>query len=86
MSASTYPYLFATLGEAAHQLPDDIARALETTLTATQAANSPGALPCWTACSASVRLKRRMVSRGHTRGEHRRSAWRWHASTAPMPG
>ena len=26
MSASTYPYLFATLGEAAHQLPDDIAR------------------------------------------------------------
>ena len=42
MSASTYPYLFATLGEAAHQLPDDIARALETTLTATQAANSPG--------------------------------------------
>lgn len=42
MSASTYPYLFATLGEAAHQLPDDIARALETTLTATQAANTQG--------------------------------------------
>lgn len=42
MSASTYPNLFATLGEAARQLRDDIARALETTLTATQAANAPG--------------------------------------------
>lgn len=38
MSASTYPYLFATLGDAAHQLPDGIARVLETTLAATQAA------------------------------------------------
>lgn len=34
MTASTYPHLFATLGEAATQLPDDIARALETSLAA----------------------------------------------------
>lgn len=32
MSANRYPYLFATLGDAARQLPDDIARPLETTL------------------------------------------------------
>ncbi|WP_164281328.1 hypothetical protein [Stenotrophomonas indicatrix] len=49
MSASTYPYLFATLGEAAHQLPHDIAPALEATLTATQAANAPGG-PTLLAC------------------------------------
>ncbi|WP_251472567.1 hypothetical protein [Stenotrophomonas lactitubi] len=40
MTASQYPYLFATLGEAASQLPEAIARALETTLTATQV-NAP---------------------------------------------
>lgn len=40
MTLSPYPYLFATLGDAAHQLPADIARALETTLTAHQAANT----------------------------------------------
>lgn len=53
MSASTYPYLFATLGEAARQLPHDIAPALEATLTATQAANAPGGptlLDCLLAC------------------------------------
>lgn len=41
MTTSHYPHLFATLGEAANQLPDDIARTLETTLTATQAADDP---------------------------------------------
>ncbi|MCF5089079.1 hypothetical protein B9Y66_12160 [Stenotrophomonas maltophilia] len=40
MTASQYPYLFATLGEAANQLPEAVARALETTLTATQV-NAP---------------------------------------------
>ncbi|MEG0184674.1 MAG: hypothetical protein RR704_14605 [Stenotrophomonas sp.] len=44
MTASTYPYLFATLGDAASQLPEAIARALETTLTATHAANAPGGI------------------------------------------
>lgn len=38
MTTSHYPYLFATLGEAANQLPDDIARTLETTLGAPSAA------------------------------------------------
>jgi len=32
MSAHRYPFLFATLGEAANQLPDEIAQPLETTL------------------------------------------------------
>ncbi|CRD57012.1 MAG: hypothetical protein K0R79_2517 [Stenotrophomonas indicatrix] len=86
MSASTYPYLFATLGEAAHQLPHDIARALETTLTATQAANAPGGPTLLDCRSASARWKRQMASRGRAKGERRRSAWRWRASTAPMPG
>lgn len=44
MTASHYPYLFATLGEAAHQLPDEIARALETTLSATQPAQAPAGI------------------------------------------
>ncbi|AWH54765.1 hypothetical protein C1924_17050 [Stenotrophomonas sp. ESTM1D_MKCIP4_1] len=44
MTASRYPHLFATLGEAANELPDDIAQALETTLTATQDTPSPGAI------------------------------------------
>lgn len=39
MSANRYPYLFATLGDAARQLPDDIARPLETTLAANPAAD-----------------------------------------------
>ncbi len=37
MSASRYPFLFATLGEAATRLPDDLARTLETTLAGLQA-------------------------------------------------
>ncbi|KAA9003858.1 hypothetical protein FJU31_03105 [Stenotrophomonas cyclobalanopsidis] len=40
MSASKYPFLFATLGEAATRLPEDLARTLESTLAATQAANT----------------------------------------------
>ena len=43
-SPSRYPHLFATLGEAANELPDEIARALETTLTATQASPSTRAI------------------------------------------
>ncbi len=34
MSATRYPYLFATLGEAANALPDELAQPLETTLAA----------------------------------------------------
>jgi hypothetical protein len=41
MTATHYPYLFATLGEAAHQLPEPIARALETTLSATHDDTAP---------------------------------------------
>lgn len=44
MTATHYPYLFATLGTAANQLPDAIARALETTLTATQCADAQGGI------------------------------------------
>ncbi|AWH16450.1 hypothetical protein C1922_03445 [Stenotrophomonas sp. ZAC14D2_NAIMI4_7] len=40
MKASSYPYLFATLGDATAQLPDAIARALETTLAASHAADA----------------------------------------------
>ncbi|ARZ74737.1 hypothetical protein CCR98_11305 [Stenotrophomonas sp. WZN-1] len=46
MSANRYPYLFATLGDAARQLPDDIARPLETTLAANPAANGITLLAC----------------------------------------
>ncbi|MFY1079634.1 hypothetical protein, partial [Escherichia coli] len=41
MTAAHYPYLFATLGEAANQLPETIARALETTLSATHGSTVP---------------------------------------------
>ncbi|HYQ22816.1 hypothetical protein [Stenotrophomonas sp.] len=40
MSAHRYPYLFATLGGAANQLPDEIAQPLETTLSASTATDS----------------------------------------------
>jgi len=36
MSTTRYPYLFATLGEAANALPDELAQPLETTLAAQQ--------------------------------------------------
>ena len=44
MTASLYPHLFATLGEAATRLPDDLARTLEDTFVALQTGNSPGAI------------------------------------------
>ncbi|HEL2980201.1 TPA: hypothetical protein UMB92_003077 [Stenotrophomonas maltophilia] len=49
MSANRYPFLFATLGEAAQQLPDELARTLETTLASLQAgaaANGVTLLDC----------------------------------------
>lgn len=36
MSTTRYPYLFATLGEAANTLPEELAQPLETTLAAHQ--------------------------------------------------
>ncbi|CRD57257.1 hypothetical protein [Stenotrophomonas indicatrix] len=36
MGTTHYPYLFATLGEAANALPDELTQRLETTLTAQQ--------------------------------------------------
>ncbi|PZT02203.1 hypothetical protein A7X87_15000 [Stenotrophomonas maltophilia] len=44
MTASPYPHLFATLGEAATRLPDDLARTLEDTFVALQSGNSAGAI------------------------------------------
>lgn len=41
MSTSKYPFLFATLGEAAARLPDDLARTLEDTFVATQTPGTP---------------------------------------------
>ncbi|HFK2921695.1 TPA: hypothetical protein ACGY72_002896 [Stenotrophomonas maltophilia] len=41
MTATHYPFLFATLGEAANDLPEAIARALETTLSATHGSTAP---------------------------------------------
>ena len=40
MSAHRYPFLFAALGEAANQLPNEIAQPLESTLAANQTADS----------------------------------------------
>ena len=42
MTVAQYPYLFATLGDAINQLPDSIARTLESTLAVTHAADAPG--------------------------------------------
>ncbi|WP_286775747.1 hypothetical protein [Pseudomonas sp. UBA800] len=42
MGASRYPFLFATLGDAAEQLPDELARTLETTLASLQAEPAHG--------------------------------------------
>ncbi|MDV3435175.1 hypothetical protein R1H25_06875 [Stenotrophomonas sp. C2852] len=42
MSAHRYPFLFATLDEAAQQLPDEQARTLETTLASLQADSAHG--------------------------------------------
>ncbi len=40
MSANRYPFLFATLGKAANTLPDELAQPLETTLSASQTADT----------------------------------------------
>jgi len=45
MTTTKYPFLFATLGEAAARLPDDLARTLESTLAATDAVNVPERTP-----------------------------------------
>lgn len=44
MTASAYPHLSTTLGEAATRLPDDLARTLEDTFVALQSGNSAGAI------------------------------------------
>ena len=46
MSANRYPFLFATLGDLANQLPAEIAEPLETTLAANPAANGITLLNC----------------------------------------
>ena len=46
MSAHRYPFLFATLGEAANQLPDEIAQPLETTLSANTATDGITLVGC----------------------------------------
>ncbi|WP_312252236.1 hypothetical protein [Stenotrophomonas sp.] len=42
MTASKYPHLFATLGEAATRLPEDLATTLENTFTCLQEGPAPG--------------------------------------------
>lgn len=44
MTASPYPHLFATLGDAATRLPDDLARTLEDTFVALQSGNNAGTI------------------------------------------
>ncbi|MDH0190608.1 hypothetical protein N7676_10510 [Stenotrophomonas sp. GD03993] len=44
MTTSHYPHLFATLGEAATRLPDDLARTLESTFAALQEDEAPGTI------------------------------------------
>ena len=87
MSANRYPFLFATLGEAAQQLPEDIARALESTLAVTPAPPAASGLTL-RGClqSASARWTPPMASHGRAMVGPRRSAWRWHGSTVPLPG
>ncbi|WP_369039695.1 hypothetical protein [Stenotrophomonas maltophilia] len=46
MTRSRYPFLFATLGEAANQLPDAIAEPLETTLAASHGDTGITLLSC----------------------------------------
>jgi len=46
MSAHRYRFLFATLGEAANQLPDEIAQPLETTLSANTATDGITLVGC----------------------------------------
>ncbi|KAF1014002.1 MAG: hypothetical protein GAK31_03025 [Stenotrophomonas maltophilia] len=45
MTVSRYPFLFATLGEAAARLPVDLARTLEIALAAIDAAHAPRCTP-----------------------------------------
>ncbi|WP_416055558.1 hypothetical protein [Stenotrophomonas maltophilia] len=44
MTQSTYPHLFATLGEAATRLPDDLARTLERTFETLLEGQAPGSI------------------------------------------
>ncbi|HDS1104277.1 hypothetical protein ACK1O1_02985 [Stenotrophomonas maltophilia] len=44
MTSSKYPHLFATLGEAATRLPDDLARTLESTFASLQEGQAPGTI------------------------------------------
>ncbi|PTA73180.1 MULTISPECIES: hypothetical protein [unclassified Stenotrophomonas] len=44
MTHPTYPHLFATLGDAATRLPDDLARTLERTFEALQEGQPPGSI------------------------------------------
>lgn len=44
MTSSKYPHLFATLGEAALRLPDDLARTLESTFASLQEGQAPGTI------------------------------------------
>ncbi|WP_421680660.1 hypothetical protein [Stenotrophomonas bentonitica] len=84
MTPSLYPYLFATLGDAVERLPDDLAKALETTLGSTMRAHADeGMLGCL------QRIRHVDATDGQPwldKGRKQRLASRWHASTAPMPG
>ncbi len=77
MTTTKYPFLFATLGEAAARLPDDLARTLESTLAATDAANTPQPTPGSITVLNCLRRIRQVEgangqpwpSKGHTPGQ-----------------
>ena len=86
MTPSLYPYLFATLGDAVERLPDDLAKALETTLGSTMRAHADEGI---TLLSCLQRIRHVDATDGQPwpdKGRKQRLASRWHASTAPMPG
>lgn len=85
MTATHYPFLFATLGEAANVLPEAVARALETTLSATHG-NTVPASTSLLACLQRIRQVDAADGQpGQRRAAHPDSAWPWPAPTAPMP-
>jgi len=84
MSAPDYPYLTATLGDAAKRLPPELAQPLEAAFAA--AVDVPDRSRCKAACSASATAMVPTVSRGAGQRWHPARAWPWHAPTAPLPG
>jgi len=73
MSVHHYPFLFATLGEAAQQLPDELARTLETTLSSLQADSANGGLTLLSALrdihAVDAALRQPLPAQGRTQSQ-----------------